>query len=52
MCQRLVCQKREFAEDHLPMKFKVIDMKHSYFLNYFIICLPSFFPIIIELFVV
>ena len=41
MCQRLVCQKREF---HHPVKFNDpnlkneifvrIDMKHSYFSNY------------------
>ena len=44
MCQRVVCQKREFAEDYLPVKFNDpklkneifvrIDMKHSYFSNY------------------
>ena len=36
-------------------KFMRIDLKHSYFSNYFIICLPSIFSvveIIIELFVV
>ena len=35
--------------------FVRIDMKHSYFSNYFIVCLQSFFSvaeIIIELFVV
>ena len=56
--------------DRLPVKFQYmkfkdpmfkheifvrIDMKHSYFSNYFILCLPSIFSvveIIIELFVV
>ena len=57
-------------QDGLPVKFKdvkfkdpkfkheifmTIDMKHSYFSNYFILCLPSIFSvdeIIIELFLV
>ena len=70
VCQGLVCLKRELLQDHFPSKFQDvkfknlkfkheifmrIDMKHSYFSNYFIICLPSIFSaveIIIELFVV
>ena len=67
MCQRLVCQKREFAArsssyevSFKDLKFKheifvKIDMKHSYFSNYFIIFLQSFFSvveIIIKVFVV
>ena len=54
--QRLVCQKREVAA-RSPVKFQDvkfqdpkfnheifvrIDMKHSYFSNYFITCLQSF----------
>ena len=60
MCQRLVCQKREFAADRLPVKFQDvmfkdpkfyeifmrIDMKHSYFPNDFIICLQSTFSVV------
>ena len=56
MCQRLVCQKSEFAvrssscEFNDP-KFKNenfvgIDVKHSYFSNYFIICLQSIFSVV------
>ena len=59
----------ELLQDRLPVKFQDvifkdpnfkheifvrIDMKHSYFSNYFIICLPSLFSVvkvIIELFV-
>ena len=60
MCQRLVCQKVEFAarlSSEVHEIFMRIDMKHSYFSNYIIICFPSsiFFvvkAIIIELFVV
>ena len=67
--KRRVCQKREFAARlsscEFSMKFQDpnfkheifvrIDMKHSHFSNYFIICLQSIFSIveiIIELFVV
>ena len=56
MCQRLVCQKREFTEDHLPVKFNDpkfkneiflrIDMKHSYFSNF---CLQSIFLLLKQL---
>ena len=64
MCQRLVCQKRQFAarssscevyRSEVHEIFMRIDTKHSYFSNYFIICLPSILSIvevIIELFVV
>ena len=71
VCQRLVCHKREsLLQDHLPVKYQDvnfkdpkfkheifvrIDMKHSYFSNYFIICLQSIFSAvesIIELFAV
>ena len=54
MCQRLVCQKREFAV--IPVKFNDpkfkneifvrIDMKHSYFSNYFMIYLQSIFSVV------
>ena len=47
MCQRLVCQKREFAVRSSPVKFNDpkfkfeifvrIDMKHSYFSNYLLV---------------
>ena len=54
-------QKREFAADRLPVKFQDvkfkdpkfkheifmrIDMKHSYFSNYFIICLQTIFSVV------
>ena len=64
-CARGWCVRRgSLLQDRLPVKypkckhenFVRIDMKHSYFSNYFIICLPSIFSsvveIIIELFVV
>ena len=45
-----------FLQDRLPVKFKDpkfkheifvrIDMKHSYFSNYFIICLQSIFSVV------
>ena len=54
--QRLVCSKRELLQGRLPVKFTVlkckheifvrIDMKHSYFSNYFIICLQSTFSVV------
>ena len=53
VCQRLACQRMEFAarlsscevqRSDVHETFIRIDMKHSYFSNYFIICLPSFFP--------
>ena len=59
-----MCQKMEFAarlpsceveRSEVHETFMRIDMKHSNFTDCFIICLPSFFPIIeviIELFVV
>ena len=54
MCQRLVCRKREFAvRFHFRVNFNDpkfkneffmrTDMKHSYFSNYFIICLQPIF---------
>ena len=65
-----MCQKGNLLQNRLPVKFldvklkdpmfkheifMRIDMKHSYFSNYFIICLQSIFSvgaILIELFVV
>ena len=46
---------RKFKDPKFMKIFMRIDMKHSYFSNYFIFCLPSFFSIIkviIELFVI
>ena len=37
-----VCYKIVFSSEVHEI-FMRIDMKHSYFSNYFIICLPSFF---------
>ena len=67
VCQRLVseegvcfkivflCQDVKFKDPKFKHEIFVrIDMKHSYFSNYFIFCLQSFFSvveIIIELFV-
>ena len=65
-----MCQKGSLLQNRLPVKFldvklkdpmfkheifMRIDMKHSYFSKYFIICLQSIFSvgaILIELFVV
>ena len=48
MCQRLVCQKREVAarSSYCEVSRLRIDMKHSYFSNYFIICLQSTFSVV------
>ena len=55
VCQRFVYQKMEFAarlssceveRSEVHEIFIRIDMKHSYFSNYFVICFPSFFSII------
>ena len=45
---KLSSKKMEFAVKRSEVHeiFMRIDMKHSYFSNYFIICLPSFFSII------
>ena len=41
-----VCCKIVFQRSEVHEIFMRIDMKHSYFSNYFITCLPSFFSII------